>query len=283
MKKNKAMKKQVVAISTVAALIFGIVGYTQYKINAEVDKVPVIYTTKEISPRTEIKENMVSVRYVPSQGVPPNAIRSSKQVVGKWTVSGFGVSKNSMLFKEKISKKDDLPDSSILSLRKGEVAFSLLVDLETSLGNSIIPNSNVDLYFRTKKQDISNQEGMEVLYGKLASQIRVVAVKDAQATNVFQTEGVEKEENEDELKNENKERSMASIYIFAVPEELNVMLNRAKLVGEVVPVATSEAYTPNKKEERLSETEIMRYIDGVYEDLDQEKTQEANSNEEGKG
>jgi len=280
MKKNKAMKKQVIAVSTTAALIFGIVGYTQYKINAEVDKVPVVFTTKEISPRTEIKENMISVRYVPSQGVPPNAIRNANQVVGKWTVSGFGASKNSMLFKEKISKKDELPDSSILSLRKGEVAYSLLVDLETSLGNSIIPNSNVDLYFRTKKEDAGNQEGVEVLYGKLASQIRVVAVKDAQATNVFQTEGTEKEETE-ETQGENKNPELASIYIFAVPEELNVLLNKAKLVGEVVPVATSEAYEPNKKSEKISETEVMQYIDGIYDDMKEEESE--NATEEGQG
>lgn len=280
MKKNKAMKKQVIAVSTTAALIFGIVGYTQYKINAEVDKVPVVFTTKEISPRTEIKENMISVRYVPSQGVPPNAIRNANQVVGKWTVSGFGASKNSMLFKEKISKKDELPDSSILSLRKGEVAYSLLVDLETSLGNSIIPNSNVDLYFRTKKEDAGNQEGIEVLYGKLASQIRVVAVKDAQATNVFQTEGTEKEETE-ETQDKNKNPELASIYIFAVPEELNVLLNKAKLVGEVVPVATSEAYEPNKKSEKISETEVMQYIDGIYDDMKEEESE--NVTEEGQG
>lgn len=283
MKKKKGVKKQVIAITTVAALIFGIVGYTQYKINAEVDKVPVIFTNKEIAPRTEIKEDMVSVRYVPSQGVPPNAIRNPKQVVGKWTVSGFGVSKNSMIYKEKISKKDDLPDGSILSLKKGEVAFSLLVDLETSLGNSIIPNSNVDLYFRSKKQNGGSQEGMEVIYGKLASQIRVVAVKDAQATNVFQTEGVEKEEETEETTNGQKQRTLASIYIFAVPEEVNVLLNKAKLVGDVVPVATSEAYSPSTKNDQLSESEVVRYINGEYDDLDEKEIEQAGTTEEGKG
>lgn len=283
MKKKKGLKKQVIAISTVAALILGIVSYTKYTINAEVDKVPVIFTTKEIAPRTEIKESMVSVRYVPSQGVPPNAIRSPKQVIGKWTVSGFGASKNSMLYKEKISKKDDLPDSSILSLKKGEVAFPLLVDLETSLGNSIIPNSNVDLYFRSKKQDGASQAGMAVIYGKLASQIRVVAVKDAQATNVFQTEGVEKEEEAEQTPNGQQQRTLASIYIFAVPEEVSVLLNKAKLVGDVVPVATSEAYTPNKKTEQLSESEVVQFINGVYDDLDKEEIEEAGATEEGKG
>ncbi len=50
--------------------------------------------------------------------------------------------------KNKVVKKEELPDSAILNLKDGEVAFPLLVDLETSSGNSIIPNTYVDLYFK---------------------------------------------------------------------------------------------------------------------------------------
>lgn len=44
--------------------------------------------------------------------------------------------------------KDELPDAAILNLKPSEVAFPLLVDIETSSGNSIIPESHVDLYFK---------------------------------------------------------------------------------------------------------------------------------------
>ncbi|MDI3236423.1 RcpC/CpaB family pilus assembly protein [Exiguobacterium antarcticum] len=265
MKKKKGLKQNLIAGSTAVLLIGGIVGYTKYKISDEVDEVPVIYTKSEIAPRTEITKNMLVVRSVPSKALPPNAVTDMKKVVGKWTVSGYGLSKNSLVYKDKISKKENLPDSAILNLKEDEVAFSLLVDLETSLGNSIVPNSKVDLYFRTKK-DAATQEGMNVLYGKLASQIRVVAVKDAQAANVFETEGVQQEEKDDSLTSTNKQNTMASIYIFAVPQEVNVLLNKAKLVGDVVPVATSEVYKYKKSDEKLDESMVVKYINGEYAD-----------------
>lgn len=269
MKKKKGFKQNLIAGSSAIVLLAGVVGYTQYKIRAEVDEVPVIYTKSEIAPRTEITKNMLVVRNVPSKALPPNAVTDMKKVVGKWTVSGYGLSKNSLVYKDKISAKEKLPDSAILELKENEVAFSLLVDLETSLGNSIVPNSKVDLYFRTKK-DAASQEGMNVLYGKLASQIRVVAVKDAQAANVFETEGVQREQEDDSMTSTNKQNTMASIYIFAVPQEVNALLNKAKLVGDVVPVATSEAYKYNKNDEKLDESMVVKYINGEYADTKDE-------------
>lgn len=269
MKKKKGFKQNLIAGSSAIVLLAGVVGYTQYKIRAEVDEVPVIYTKSEIAPRTEITKNMLVVRNVPSKALPPNAITDMKKVVGKWTVSGYGLSKNSLVYKDKISSKEKLPDSAILELKENEVAFSLLVDLETSLGNSIVPNSKVDLYFRTKK-DAASQEGMNVLYGKLASQIRVVAVKDAQAANVFETEGVQPEQKDDSMTSTNKQNTMASIYIFAVPQEVNALLNKAKLVGDVVPVATSEAYKYNKNDEKIDESMVVKYINGEYADTKDE-------------
>lgn len=49
--------------------------------------------------------------------------------------------------------KDELPDAAILNLKPSEVAFPLLVDIETSSGNSIIPESHVDLYFKGTVKD----------------------------------------------------------------------------------------------------------------------------------
>lgn len=269
MKKKKRLQKQLVAAFLVISLVCGIVFYTRFQISAEIDAVNVVYTKAEIPPRTEITEDMITMKEVPSRAVPPNAITDPNKVIGKWTVSGFGIPKNSMLYDEKILAKDQLPDSAILNLKENEVAFPLLVDLETSLGNSIIPNANVDLYFRSKKD---NSEG-KVMYGRLGANVRVVAVKDAQASNVFQNEG--KQEQNEEQNTASTEPSLASIYIFAVPSELNGALNKAKLVGDVVPVATSQSYNPSAEGEGLSDEEIMRYINGEYEETEEggEETQ----------
>lgn len=258
MKRKKETLKKLTALLLVLSLVFGIVFYTKLRIDAEVNAIPVVYTTTEIPARTEITEDMISVRNVPSDAVPPNAVTDPRQVVGKWTVSGFGIPKNSLMYDEKILSKEQLPDSAILNLKENEVAFPLLVDLETSLGNSIIPNANVDLYFRSKKDNTKDEP---VMYGRIGANVRVVAVKDAQASNVFQNEG-KNNGNENEGSEINSEPSLASIYIFAVPSELNGILNKAKLIGDVVPVATSEAYSPDGTEEMLSDEEILSFING---------------------
>lgn len=269
MKRKKENVKKLTALFLVLSLVFGIVFYTKFRIDAEVNAIPVVYTTKEIPARTEITEDMVSVRNVPSDGVPPNAVTDPEKVIGKWTVSGFGIPKNSMMYDEKILSKEQLPDSAILNLKENEVAFPLLVDLETSLGNSIIPNANVDLYFRSKKDNTKDEP---VMYGRLGANVRVVAVKDAQASNVFQNEG-KQDESQREGSEVNTEPSLASIYIFAVPSELNEILNKAKLIGDVVPVATSEAYDPDGSEEMLSSEEVLMFING-------EKIEETEEGEE---
>lgn len=269
MKRKKELYKRLTAMLLVVSLIFGIVFYTKFRIEAEVNAIPVVYTTEEIPPRTEITEKMITVREVPGDAVPPNAVTDPSKIVGKWTVSGFGIPKNAMLYDEKILDKEELPDSAILNLKENEVAFPLLVDLETSLGNSIIPNANVDLYFRSKKDANSDEP---VMYGRLGANVRVVAVKDAQASNVFQNEG-KLEEKEQDAATTNNQPSLASIYIFAVPNELNGILNKAKLVGDVVPVATSEAYEPAVDDEQLTDEEIMKFINGEYEEVLEEGEQ----------
>ncbi|MDR4248168.1 hypothetical protein FO601_35885, partial [Bacillus thuringiensis] len=85
----------------------------------------------------------------------PNDITNVKELEGKYTVNGFGVSKNTVLYKDKVVQKDELTDAAILNLKKSEVAFPWLVDIETSSGNSIIPDSYVDLYFKGKVKNES--------------------------------------------------------------------------------------------------------------------------------
>lgn len=256
MKRKKENVKRLTALFLVISLIASVVLYTRFTIDAEVNAVPVVYSKQEIPARTEITEDMITIREVPSDAVPPNAVTDPSKIIGKWTVTGFGVSKNSLLYNDKILAKEQLPDSPILSLEENEVAFPLLVDLETSLGNSIIPNTKVDLYFRSTKEQGSEEP---VKYGALGKNLRVVAVKDAQASNVFKNEG---EQEKDDKNQTSTEPSLASIYIFAVPSELNILLNKAQLKGDVVPVVTDKAYSPAPNDEELSNEEIIEYING---------------------
>lgn len=254
--KKTIWKKRIVALGTALMLVLVIVAFVKISVSAEVNETSVYVTKSDIPPRTEITKDMLEKITVPSQGIPSDAIKSEKDIVGKWTVAGYGIPSHSFLYKDKIVSKSDMPDSGILELEKNEVAFPLLVDLETSLGNSIIPDSRVDLYFKSSiKDDDSNSKA---IYGKLASQVRVVAVKDADASNVFDPEGYKQGEEQTSVTKKNQ-KSLAKIYIFALPKDLNDLVNKAKLIGDIVPIATGHSYDADTKTES-GQNDVIDYI-----------------------
>ncbi|MEE2016090.1 SAF domain-containing protein, partial [Bacillus thuringiensis] len=135
MKPSKFQKKQIAAVGLAAATVAGIYGYNHFAVENAVKPTKIVVAAKDIPAHTEIKEDMLVERTLPGDAIPPNALRvNKKEVVGKWTNDGQPITENSYLFKNKVVKKEDLPDSSILNLKDGEVAFPLLVDLETSSG-----------------------------------------------------------------------------------------------------------------------------------------------------
>lgn len=254
--KKKIWKNRIIALLTVLALILVMNFYMKISIQGQVNEQTIVVTKQEIPPRTEITEDMLTEISVPNQGIPTNAIRKKSDMIGKWTVSGFGIPTNSFIYTDKIVEKSELPDAGILDLKKGEVAFPLLVDLETSLGNSIIPDTKVDLYFRSV---VNAGDKDQAVYGKLASQVRVVAVKDADASNVFDAEG---NSNDPKVQGavDTPQKNLAKIYIFAIPESMNELIGKGKLLGEIIPIATDRTYDMDTK--ATSEpNEVVQYIE----------------------
>ncbi|MFS0783373.1 hypothetical protein [Bacillus sp. 1P06AnD] len=252
-------KKRIVALLTVIVLVCSILIFTKVRINAEMNEKPIVVSKIDIPPRTEITEDMLETIVVPTKSVPSNAASEAKDIIGTWTKAGYGIPAHSYIYDNKVTVQDKMPDAGILELKEGEVAFPLLVDLETSLGNSIIPDTKVDLYFRSLLKD---EDSDKALYGKLASQVRVVSVKNADAANVFDpdeySKGTSKEADGSNKANfQTEENSMAKIYIFAVPSSLNELLNKAKLLGEIVPIATGKQ---SKKDLTDDLNDVKAYI-----------------------
>lgn len=265
--KKKMWKKRIFSLVSVFVLIGAILTYTRFTIKAEINEVEVTVSKVDIPPRTEITEDMVETITIPLKGVPTAAYRHKDDIIGKYPVSGYGISKNSFIYQDKVVTKDQLPDVGILKLKDDEVAFPLLVDLETSLGNSILPDTYVDLYF---KSEIKDTNTTKAIYGKLASQVRVVAVKDADASNVFDNEGIRVEEQTNTQK-----QSLAKIYIFALPDELNEIVNKAKIIGNIVPIATANSYVKNSDSDvEMNETDILEYIESFSYDVKENKDEE---------
>lgn len=253
---KKKHKHALLSILIGIAFMGSLILYQKWAINKEINLTKVVYATVDIPPRTKITEKMVASYEVPGKSIPPNAITDISEVVGKYTTEGYGVSQNSMIYKSKVIKKEQLPDAGVLDLKKSEAAFPLLVDIETSLGNSIMPKTHVDLYFRTTERltDKNGNSYDKPIFGKIASQVRVTAAKDSQAANVFNRQS-QNETGIDTNKNE-EVPELTKLYIFAVSHDQNVLLNQAKMIGEIVPVATGD------------------YLQGALEQGEHEKTEE---------
>ncbi|WP_328218838.1 Flp pilus assembly protein CpaB [Anoxybacteroides rupiense] len=233
MRVNKLRKNQFFALGLATITVAGIFGYNYFSVQKAVKPTKIVMTEKEIPSHTKITKDMVTIRTIPGDAIPPNAIRNISDVVGKYTVDGFGIPANSYLFKEKVLPKEEMADSAVLGLKKGEVAFPLLVDIETSSGNSIVPGTYVDLYFIKKVEEqktLIDPKQEKVLFGGLFQHIRVTAAKDQNTYDVFH------EENK-EASNNNQKR-ITKLYTFAVTPEQYQYLERAKNLGDIIPLAT---------------------------------------------
>jgi len=240
----------VVSLATVVGCGFSF--GTKWEVNRQIAPIETYFTAEEIASGTAITEEMLLPMEIPSKAIPPNAITDKSQIVGMYVKNGFNIPPNSYLYSEVLTPENEMPNSSVLKLKEGEYAFPLLVDLETSLGNGILPDSKVDLAFRATLDNDSGED--MVIFGTLATDVRVTSVKDSNATAVFKDEA-----NSTKDKN-SKAESMSKLYTFAVSGELNDLLSKAAKLGEIRPVAKGQTEETAKSETILSQNEVVDYI-----------------------
>lgn len=275
MNKKSTKRKKIIALLSVIILILSIVGYTKWKVNAEIDPITVYYTKQDIPPRTQITEEMIYERSVSSVAIPPEAATKKEKILGKWTVPGYGYNKNSLIYTNKLITSDAMPDAGTSSLKENEVTFPLIVDIESSLGNSILPETEVDLYFKGFTTELVNdKEVKKAIYGKVAEKVRVTSVKDSNATNVFTEEIYTEKLEEDTSSTDGTKIPMANILVFAVKEEQNLILNKGKIIGEIVPVVAGKT---GEQKANLNMKETQEWINSqAYSFTEKETTNQKN-------
>ena len=221
-----------------------------YMINKEINPVTAYFTTEEIPAGAKITEEMLNYIKVPATAIPPNVITDPDEIVGKYVKHGYGMAQNSYFFDDIILAENDMPNSSVLKLMDGEFAFPLIVDLETSLGNGIVPDTKVDLAFRAKifNTDTGKEEP---IFGVLAENVRVTSVKDNNATAVFSEDGNGKKKTDSQ--------ALTKLYTFAVDADLNKLLNKSVLLGEVRPIAKGDV--SESQETVMSTNEVISWIE----------------------
>lgn len=286
---NKFLFRKVLALVVAAIAVIAVYFYTETTIQSEIAPTKIVVATGDIPPHTEIKPENVIMIEVPGKALPQNHTYASKveDVVGKWTVEGYGVHAKGFVNMDKLLPKSELPDSGLLELQEGEYAFSTQVDLETSHGNTIRPGTKVDLYLSAtfSLRDLSpnmiksqgwndSEEFMDdrvYYFGRVAVEARVIEVKDNRGNKVFTPDDYT---NSDQSQKASNKQQMAKLYTLAVDLEDLQLLNKAQLFGKVVPVVSGTSYneldlditgidTDNKPTVMSDIQDTIKVIEGV--------------------
>ena len=224
-KKFFSNKNTVTIVCVLGAILVLYFGYN-YRIDQITSPIKVPYAKVKIQPRTEITQDMVGYVEIPRNMLTNNTITDINQVIGYYANYNTEIPMGSVFYKSTLVTWDQMPDSAWADIPDGYTVVSLPVTTETTYGNSIFPG--------------------KLLLGKLIESIEVLAVKDSSGNHVF--------ENSSELKS-------PSSLIFAVPEELHLLLRKASyLSGEIIPVPRNKDYSQHPGETVVSSEYIEDFI-----------------------
>lgn len=230
-------------VTLIAIIVMVVVLYLFYnwRVKQAVSTASVCYAVETIPARTLITEEMVSTKNVLSdEANASNVIRDCSNVVGKYASYATEIPANSLFFNENIMTADEMPDAAFNDIPDGYTVISYSVDNDATYGNSIFPGDYIDIYLKTE------DEGEKLIYGKLIQSIEVLAVKDQDGRNVFETTVEDRE---------------AAYLLFAVPDDLYLLLMNAHFLGlEVVFVPRNNNYTEKAGETLVSSDYLKQKI-----------------------
>lgn len=173
-------KNTVTILGIILILFLLFVGFNA-TIKTTVNSINVPVAKVKILPETQITQDKVQFDKVSKIVVKDNVLRQLNNIIGKYTNVNVTIPAGSMFYKEWLVNGEDLPGSWLkqIDFSNGEEAYYYKVDVTSTFGNSILPNSYIDIYMKTTLEDKS------VIYGKLFKNIKVLAVHDSNGKNVF--------------------------------------------------------------------------------------------------
>lgn len=248
--KNLLANKNVVTIIGAILIVIVLYAFYKWRVNTAINPISVPYAKETIGPRTKITNDMIGYLDIQQSSMKGNVLTNANtQIVGMYTNVNSTIPAGSLFYEGIIVRFEDLADSFLIDMPKDSegnymTAYNFKVNTETTYGNSIYPGNYVDIYF------LSRTSG-SVTYGKLASNVKALAVKDGSGNHVFE--------------NITENRQPAQI-IIAVTEELSSLLRVAESINDskLILVPTNVTYRYDTESEivtEISDNEIKSYIE----------------------
>lgn len=254
-------------------LVLGILYFTYTsQINDAVAPVSVPVAATDIQPRTLITEDMIETVQVPAVAIKDNVLRVKSSIVGKYSNYNTMIPKGNMFFTSTVVAEEKLPNYAIINVEEGEIPYYFRVDMASTYGNSIMPDSYIDIYMKAE-----NEDGV-VMVGKLIENIKVLSVKDSSGRHVFE--------------NSSESRTPASL-IFGVKPVINILLKKAEYIDqysvELFPVPHGGVIEKQEGEVQVTSETLKQFIEAhtvpnddikeAEKELKEEITNEGTTNE----
>lgn len=264
---KKLISKKIVALIVAVVAIVSVYGYTQVMINSKMKPTRVVVAKEDIPPNTKITKEMLYSIVLPGDGIPKSVkvAHDVKDVLGKYTVPGYGISKTSMIYLEKIQDKSQRPDNAVLSLKPTEHTFSFKVDTISTHGSSLIQGQVIDLYTGIMIKD-SVSKINKPFFGRVVKGAKIVSVKDVKGNEIYSPEDFTNLTEE-----EKKKPRDFKPHVLTVAVDLNSLqyLNKARMMGAILPVANGLSLPEETTKELLKDIEVDSTVPMTMNDVEE--------------
>ena len=236
---NKNTVTIVLVLVGVAILYFG---YT-WRVNAAIEPIKVPYAKKTIQPRTEITEDMIGYMSVPKNMIKPGVLTNVNMIQGRHVAINALIPSGSMFYEDGVVYREELPNSYLLEAKDGYSVFNLSVNVINSYG--ILPGDYIDVYFKALDDD------GKPMVGKMVENVKVSVVIDSNGKAVYEN---------------TEENRVASTFIFAVPEDVHLLLRKASYLSmynvELFPVPSNQVFEDETEDlVKISNKFIKEFIE----------------------
>lgn len=257
--------KNVVTIILVIVILVALyIGYSS-SIKKQTNPVNMPVAAKKIGPETLITSTDVVYKQIAASMIDENAIRTSGLIVGKYTNINVTIPQGSLFYNDWVVGADEIPGNWIekLDYASGELGYYMSVDIESTLGNSVKPNTYIDIYMRAQ------DENGTIMFGKLMKNIKVLVVHDSNGNNIFA---------------DSSNVGTPSKIGFAVSQDYYILLKKAEYLNIDLILAPRGYTVPTEDYVIVTSSTLRDYIDAqtitVEEDIIAEEIETPENNTE---
>ena len=155
-------------------------GYSK-SIKDKTNPINVPVAAHTITPQSLITSEDIVIKQMPGSMISDNVIKAEEGIIKKYTNIYVTVPTGSVFYKEWLVDENNLPGNWIEQLdhEKGELGYYMNVDIQSTLGNNVVPGSYIDIYMKAE------DENGTVMFGKLMKNIKVSVVHDGSGNDIF--------------------------------------------------------------------------------------------------